>query len=58
MKVIDASSPKKKDKISGYQIIDTSILSDAFKLDLCLRFLMSKISLSENVSEKQGLTSL
>ena len=48
--VFAASTPKEKDKISGNRIIDTSILSDVFKLVLCPRCSISTISLSDKVS--------
>ena len=38
LEVFAASTPKEKDKISGYRIIDTSILSDVFKFLLCHNF--------------------
>ena len=53
LKVFFASTPKEKDKIRGYRIIDTSILSDVLKLLLCPRCSMSTVSLSDKVSEKQ-----
>ena len=43
VKVIDSSTTKGKDKISGYRIIGTSITYDVFKLVLCARCSISTI---------------
>ena len=43
-----ASTPKEKDKISGYRMIDASILNNIFKLVLCPRCSSeSSLSLSD-----------
>ena len=58
VKIIEASTQKEKEKISGYRLIDASILSHVFKLVLCPRCSMSTLSLGDKVSKKQGLSSL
>ena len=58
MQQFEVSTPKEKDTISGYRIIDTTILSDVIGMLSCPQCERSTLSLGDRLSKKQGLSSL
>ena len=54
----EVSTPKEKDTISGYRIIDTTILSGVIDMLSCPQCERSNLSLGDRLSMKQGLSSL
>ena len=54
----EATTPKERDRIAGYRIIDTTILSHVISMLLCPECESSSLSLGDKVSKKQGLASL
>lgn len=54
---LEASTPKKGDTISGYRLIDTSILFDVMSMLRCPDCECLALSLGETLSKKQGLAS-
>ena len=54
----EVSTPKEKYTISGYRIIDTTILSGVIGMLSCPQCERSTLSLGDRLSKKQGLSSL
>ena len=57
VKTIQANTPKSTDKITGYRIIDVSILDSMFSELKCPECATITLSLTENVAERRGLSS-
>ena len=55
---VEYQTPKEKDNISGYRIIDTEILSVIFSLLLCPQCEQRSLMLGDHICRKQGLSSL
>ena len=57
IETFEASTPKEKNGISGYRIVDTEILSNVFSVLLCPICTSNELFLGERATKKQGVAS-